>query len=186
VAEDGTTIEEWTTNGSVHTIKDKLISGDTYRLVEISAPSGYKFAKDISFTAKENDKVVMSDVAKPKDQKENAKVSVTKQLICDGTILGAEDQVFYVALYEDSACTYRVTEIKAIEFKMASEVTVTFDGLEPGTTYYLGESDQNGSSIVSGQADDGTMFCTDFIQGQAVTAKSGSDAPEIKFLNEFS
>jgi cobalamin biosynthesis Mg chelatase CobN len=33
--------------------------------------------------------------------------------------------------------------------------------------------------------DDGTVFYTDFIQGQAVTAATGADVPNLKFLNEF-
>jgi hypothetical protein len=127
----------------------------------------------------------MSDEKKPENQKENGFVSVTKQLICNGDIIGARDQVFYVALYENPECTYRVTEIKALEFKMASEVTAVFDGLEPGTTYYLGESDGNGVSIESGKVDDGTIFYTDFVQGQEVTAAALAETPNIAFENDF-
>jgi pilin isopeptide linkage protein len=183
VDENGVIVDEWTSNGSIHTMKDQLIDGDTYRLVELSAPSGYKFAKDIEFTAAQDAKVVMSDEKKPEDQ--NGFVSVTKQLICNGDIIGARDQVFYVALYEDPECTYRVTEIKPLEFKMASEVTVVFDGLELGTTYYIGESDGNGVSIESGKVADGTMFYTDFVQGQAVAAAAQMEAPNIQFENDF-
>jgi hypothetical protein len=185
VDEKGVTVEQWTSNGSVHTIANELIDGETYRLIEVEAPTGYKFAKDIQFTAAQDVNIVMTDEAKPKDQKQNASVSVTKQLTCSGNIIGAKNQVFYVALYEDQACTYRVTEIKALQFKMESSVTVTFDGLEPNKTYYLGEADENGISLVSGQVDDGTIFYTDFIQGQAVTASAQAGASTIKFLNEF-
>jgi hypothetical protein len=185
VDEKGVTIDQWTSNGSVHTIANELIDGATYFLIEVEAPTGYKFAKDIQFTAAEGGSIVMQDEAKPEDQKQNASVSVTKQLTCYGNIIGAKDQAFYVALYEDQACTYRVTEVKTLEFKMASTVTVTFDGLEPNKTYYLGEADVNGINLVSGQVDDGTIFQTDFIQGQAVTAATEEGASTIKFLNEF-
>jgi pilin isopeptide linkage protein len=185
VDENGAIVDEWTSNASIHTIKNQLIDGETYRLVELNAPSGYKFAKDIEFTAEQDAQVVMSDEKKPENQKENGFVSVTKQLICNGDIIGARDQVFYVALYEDPECTYRVTEIKALEFKMASEVTAVFDGLEPGTTYYIGESDGNGVSIESGKVDDGTIFYTDFVQGQEVTAAVQAETPNIAFENDF-
>jgi hypothetical protein len=178
-------VDEWTSNGSTHTIKDQLIDGETYRLVEMSAPSGYKFAKDIEFTATQDANVVMADEAKPKDQKEDGFVTVTKQLICNGNIIGARDQVFYVSLYEDPECTYRVTDVKPLEFQMTSDVTAVFDGLEPGTTYYIGESDENGVDIESGMVDDGTLFYTDFIQGQAVTADVQAQAPNIQFENDF-
>jgi hypothetical protein len=125
----------------------------------------------------------MTDEAKPKDQ--NASVSVTKQLICSGNVIGAKDQAFYVALYEDQACTYRVSEIGKLQFTMASSATVTFDGLEPNKTYYIGEADVNGINLVSGMVDDGTLFVTDFIQGQAVTASTQQGAASLKFLNEF-
>jgi uncharacterized surface anchored protein len=179
----GVTVDQWTSNGSVHTITDKLIAGESYRLIEVEAPNGYKYAKDIQFTAEKDANIVMTDEAKPKDQ--NAFVSITKQLTCSGNVIGAKDQAFYVALYEDQACTYRVTEIKKLQFTMASSVTVTFDGLEPNKTYYLGEADVNGINLVSGMVADGTLFVTDFIQGQAVTASTQEGAASLKFLNEF-
>jgi hypothetical protein len=177
-------VDQWTSDGSVHTIAG-LTEGANYQLIELSAPTGYKFAKDITFTAAKDQKVVMSDEAKPKDQKQNASVTVTKQLTCSGNIIGARDQVFYVALYEDAECTHRISEIKTLAFKMASSVTVTFDGLEPNQTYYIGEADVNGINLKSGMVDDGTLFVTDFIQGQAVKASTQAGASTLKFLNEF-
>jgi pilin isopeptide linkage protein len=181
---NGATVDQWTSDGSVHTIAG-LTEGANYQLIELSAPTGYKFAKDITFTAAKDQKVVMSDEAKPKDQKQNASVTVTKQLTCSGNIIGARDQVFYVALYEDAECTHRISEIKTLAFKMASSVTVTFDGLEPNQTYYIGEADVNGINLKSGMVDDGTLFVTDFIQGQAVKASTQAGASTLKFLNEF-
>jgi pilin isopeptide linkage protein len=182
---NGATVDQWTSNGSVHTVSG-LTEGANYKLIELSAPTGYKFAKDITFTAVKDQKVVMSDQAKPKDQKQNASITVTKQLTCSGNIIGAKDQVFYVALYEDAECTHRISEIKTLAFKMASSVTVTFDELEPNQTYYIGEADVNGINLKSGMVDDGTLFVTNFIQGQAVTASTNAGAATLKFLNEFS
>jgi hypothetical protein len=127
----------------------------------------------------------MNDEAKPKDQKQNGYVTVTKQLTCYGNIIGAKNETFYVALYEDAACTHRISEIKTLAFKMASSVTVTFDGLEPNKTYYIGEADVNGIYLTSGMVSDGTLFVTDFIQGQAVTASTSASEAKLKFLNEF-
>jgi LPXTG-motif cell wall-anchored protein len=127
----------------------------------------------------------MEDEKKPEDEKENGSISVTKQLIFDGNAIGARDQIFYVALYEDPECTYRVTEIMPLEFKMTSEITGVFNDLEPGKTYYISESDANGISITNGQVGDGTLFYADFTQGHAVTAGVGADVPNMKFENEF-
>jgi hypothetical protein len=183
VDEKGATVDQWTSDGSIHTVTSGLTAGASYRLIEVEAPNGYKFAKDIQFTAANDVNIVMTDETKPKDQ--NASVSVTKQLTCSGNVIGAKDQAFYVALYEDQACTYRVSEIKKLQFTMASSATVTFDGLEPNKTYYLGEADVNGINLVSGMVADGTLFVTNFIQGQAVTASTQAGAASLKFLNEF-
>jgi pilin isopeptide linkage protein/LPXTG-motif cell wall-anchored protein len=182
---DGTMVDEWTSDGSVHTITDQLIDGETYRLLEISAPTGYRYAEDILFTAAQDAKITMADEKKPEGQPENGSISVTKDLIFDGNAIGARDQIFYVAVYEDPECTRRVTGISPLEFKMTSEFTGVFDGLEPGKTYYISESDANGISIANGQVADGTLFYADFEQGHAVTAGVGADVPNMKFENEF-
>ena len=44
-------IEEWTTDNSAHTVTATLTSGQKYTLHEVSAPSGYSVASDITFTA---------------------------------------------------------------------------------------------------------------------------------------
>ena len=47
--ESGTVVESWTSDGTVHKITGKLVSGKTYYLVEDAAPSGYKKASKIRF-----------------------------------------------------------------------------------------------------------------------------------------
>jgi hypothetical protein len=117
--------------------------------------------------------------------KMNASISVTKGLEYYGENIWARDQVFYVALYEEPECLNRVSEIMPLEFRMSSSATITFEGLEAGKTYYLGETDADGVNIVSGQLEDGTIFQTDFVQGQAVTASAQAGASTISFMNEF-
>ena len=52
---DGNSIETWTTDGTPHVITGKLILGETYKLVEKSAPAGYTLADPVKFTVSEND-----------------------------------------------------------------------------------------------------------------------------------
>ncbi len=47
---EGTVMDEWTTDGTVHHIDALLTAGETYRLHEVSAPKGYLLADDITFT----------------------------------------------------------------------------------------------------------------------------------------
>ena len=48
-------VESWITDGTPHVITGKLILGETYKLVEKSAPAGYTLADPVEFTVSEND-----------------------------------------------------------------------------------------------------------------------------------
>ena len=52
---DGKAIESWTTDGTPHVITGKLILGETYKLIEKSAPAGYTLADPVEFTVSEKD-----------------------------------------------------------------------------------------------------------------------------------
>lgn len=55
-------IDEWVSEeGKTHSIKGKLIDGDTYTLIETQAPNGYVISEAISFTVGSNDKVTMTN-----------------------------------------------------------------------------------------------------------------------------
>ena len=47
---DGNLIESWVSDGTSHVIQGKLIAGETYSLIEKTAPDGYAFAETIEFT----------------------------------------------------------------------------------------------------------------------------------------
>lgn len=47
---DNNKIDEWTTDGTAHEIVGILVAGESYKLHEASAPSGYDLAADIIFT----------------------------------------------------------------------------------------------------------------------------------------
>ena len=64
---DGMVIDSWTTStkDNPHVITGKLILGETYKLVEKSAPAGYTLADPVEFTVSENDidnKVEMKNI----------------------------------------------------------------------------------------------------------------------------
>ncbi len=61
---NGTIIDQWTTDGTVHSITALLKAGETYTLHELSAPAGYVLADDITFTVSTNgtvDRVTMTN-----------------------------------------------------------------------------------------------------------------------------
>ena len=64
---DGKVVDSWTSDGSVHQVKD-LVAGETYTLHEVKAPAKYELAKDIKFTVGNDGKeqiIVMEDVLEP-------------------------------------------------------------------------------------------------------------------------
>ena len=44
-------VDEWTSTGEAHVVSGLLVANETYKLHEVSAPSGYKPAEDVTFTA---------------------------------------------------------------------------------------------------------------------------------------
>ena len=112
----------------------------------------------------------------------NGSVVVTKNLKVNGTAVGADNATFYVALFEDAELTQRASAVKKLKFKNTSASTVTFDNLEPGKTYYVSETDENGEAIAAGLLDDGTIYTPDYTNGNEVTV-NGDTA--IFFDNEF-
>ena len=73
LAKDGTVVDEWTSDGTVHVLTAKLIAGAEYILHEVSAPAGYCVAADKPFTVGTDGKlqsVSMTDLS--------TKVSLTK------------------------------------------------------------------------------------------------------------
>lgn len=54
----GNIVEKWTSTGAPHIIEGKLAAGKQYTLTEISAPKGYKLAKDIPFTFKDSEETI--------------------------------------------------------------------------------------------------------------------------------
>ena len=61
---EGRMIERWVSGNRPHRIVAKLLAGETYTLIEESAPKGYKIAKPITFTVKMNgepQRIIMRD-----------------------------------------------------------------------------------------------------------------------------
>lgn len=184
---DGRKIDEWTTDGKTHTIGEGLDEGATYRLVEVSAPEGYEIAEDVVFTADSqtaDTPIVMKD-KKKEVRPQRASVRATKRLSLNGDPLAATDETFYVALYEDADCTRRVTEIKPVVFKRASASTVTFDNLEVGKTYYVGECDANGNVILTGTVGDDAVFMATFHNGNEARVDKNGGSTTVEFENEL-
>ena len=196
----GESAEDQNEDGSAKPHKVKLVAG-TYILKEVSAPFGYLMADPITFTvgldgklsskaegAVSNDEnkavVIMKDVAKEKSV--SSSISVTKRLkTVAGEDILAADQTFYVALYADQECTQRVSDVKALTFKMDSVSTATFTDLAIDTTYYIGECTADGVNYLKGQTADGTTYTAMFSNGNSVETGSNGGNKAVEFENRF-
>ena len=193
---DGKVVAEWDSDKDAYTLTD-LKPGVVYTLHETAAPKGYKVAEDTSFQLNEDGTIdtantttaISGDTLLVKDEKNDSKdvsVSVTKKLVTvDGTVIGAVDATYYVALYSDADCTERVSDVMALNFKNASASTVTFTGLEKGQTYYVGECEADGTCYLANICADGTMYMVDFSDGNAVTVDNADGSTTVYFDNQF-
>ena len=180
-------------NGTVKTHTVKLTAG-TYTLSETAAPDGYKIAESIKFTidkegsvTSETKDAVTGNKVTMKDEKKDtsASISVTKNLkTVAGENIYAVDQTFYVALYEDENCTKLASEIKALTFKNSTSETVTFEGVEPNKTYYVGECTKDGVRYLSGVVA-GTKYVAQFTDGNSVTVETPNGSKAVYFDNRF-
>ena len=180
-------------DGTVKTHTVKLTAG-TYTLSETAAPDGYNIAASIKFTI-DNDGNVTSETKDAvsgnkvtmKDEKKDtsASISVTKNLkTVAGENIYAVDQTFYVALYEDENCTKLASKIKALTFKNSTSETVTFEGVEPNKTYYVGECTKDGVRYLSGVVA-GTKYVARFTDGNKVTVETPNGSKAVYFDNRF-
>ena len=193
---DGKVVAEWDSDKDAYTLTD-LKPGVVYTLHETAAPKGYKVAEDTTFQLNEDGTIdtantttaISGDTLLVKDEKNDSKdvsVSVTKKLVTvDGTVIGAVDATYYVALYSDADCTERVSDVLALNFKNASASTVTFTGLEKGQTYYVGECEADGTCYLANICADGTMYMVDFSDGNAVTVDNADGSTTVYFDNQF-
>ena len=203
VQEDGVEIEkiEWISDGTSKTIS---LKPGTYTLEETAAPDGYNTIQNkVTFTVDKDGKVIVTESAKItvngkeisevsaegneitiKDTLKGSSITVTKNLVHNNQALSAIDATFYVALYNDEACTERVSEVKAIEFKNASASTTSFTDVQVGKTYYVAECDEEGNALTSGTLAGATFLAT-FTQGNKATVEQENGSTIIYLTNEF-
>ena len=89
-----------------------------------------------------------------------------------------------MALFEDEACTVRLTEAKGLTFNGTSAATVTFDHMLVGKTYYVSETDGNGNVVTNGSIN-GTPYMADFSDGRSVTVSETNGSASLTFTNVF-
>lgn len=127
IDEDGNVIDEWTSSKKPHRVIG-LEENKKYKLVETTAPYGYKVTEEIEFTVSEDKKtqtVEMKDMPILQDVKLVKVDSNTRETIKDKFTFG---------IYEDAECTKLIKEVKS-DKKMG---TVLFEDLRYGT-YFIKE-----------------------------------------------
>ena len=70
---NGRVVDRWTSGNTPHRIMGRLNAGEAYTLSEVTAPSGYQIAEEVTFTVSEDgtiDRVVMEDKRKEPEKPE--------------------------------------------------------------------------------------------------------------------
>ena len=157
---DGNVIESWMSTTEANVFEQKLIAGETYTLTEITAPSGYEVAADITFTvnkdgtvsvdgkAVDGNEIIMKDETTPVG--EEGKLVVSKLVTFQGRNQ-AVNRTFYVALFGDADCTKKVSNVKELKCEGAWSAYAVFEHLKDGT-YYVAETDEEGNKLESSEA----------------------------------
>lgn len=156
---DGNVIESWTSATEAHVFEKKLIAGETYTLVEVTAPSGYEVTENITFTVNKDgtvsvdgktvdgNEVIMKDETTPVG--EEGRIVVSKLVTFQGKNQ-AVNRTFYTALFSDADCTKKVSDVKELRCEGAWSAYVVFEHLKNGT-YYVAETDENGDKLESSE-----------------------------------
>lgn len=180
----GKEMYSFTTTGQPYEIKG-LPAGE-YTVRELEAPDGYKTAQDVRVTLSDAEGAV-NEVTMVDERQEEGKTSltVTKSVVdLNEKYLYVQNSIFYVALFEDKERTQRVTDVKALHFQDSFRESVTFDDLETGKTYYVGETDEAGTYLTSGYVE-GCVFEADFPRGYEVTPGQKQSQNTLEFRNIF-
>lgn len=181
---DGGALFSFTTGTEPYELR--RVPAGTYFLSEVEAPEGYKVSADVPFTVDGSTGAVheVTMVDEPEDVTE-ASLRVTKKLMDEhGQELMADDAVFYVALFEDAERTKRVTGVQAVHYHGTDRRdTVTFTNLEPGKTYYVGETDEFGKPMEGMQYDNG-IFMPEYPDGYEIMPDTQQEN-ELSFENVF-
>ena len=177
---DGNTIDDWYTTSTPKTFTGELIAGETYTLSEISAPSGYNLAEDITFTVN-TDGQTQTITMEDEIADGAGSVIVQKLVMQDGQYI-AVDYTFYVALFSDEALTDRVTSVKPLQVSGSYTTSTLFSGLEYGT-YYVAETDIDGNPISESRVIESNQI----IDGEAVLTPGAATAKStiINYVKGF-
>ncbi len=181
---DANEVVSFTTTGQPYELK-RLPAGN-YLLSEVEAPEGYRVSQDVAFTVEDGmDSVNVVTMVDEKEEKTKASLTVTKKLVDQHELsLMAEEDTFYVALFEDEQRTQRVSNVQALHFEGSISESVTFSNLEVGKSYYVGETDEYGVLTEVSSAEDG-VYASVYPGSYEVTPTKKEQQKEYTFENMF-
>ncbi len=163
----------------------KGLAAGEYYISELEAPDGYTVAQDVKLTLSDAADTVNEVTMVDERQEETpGRLIVTKEL-CDlnGERLMVEDALFYVALFADAERQNRISDVETLHCQHGSSTSVTFDNLEVGRKYYVGETDAFGNHIESGLYED-CLFVPEYPDGYEISLTEGQEG-SIVLRNVF-
>ena len=108
-------------------------------------------------------------------------IKVTKKVLTDGEANGV-DAKFFTALFADPELSQLASEVKIIEMGGQAEASVIFENLEINKTYYVAETDMQGSPLKAGDYNISNIT----VENGAVELAAGmAEIPEVMIINEY-
>ena len=173
IDKNGTVVEEWTTDGTVHVITAKLISGETYTLHEAECPSNYTPAEDITFTVSTDGSVDSVSMIDQSNDVDFAKIDEYGEEVEGATVQVLNEDGTVYEEWESTDEPHRIVGMPTGKYTM-HEVYAP-DGYTIATDIDF---------IVATEKVDGVYKCVVKINGINVTSKSSDGVPLIEMVDK--
>lgn len=108
-------------------------------------------------------------------------IDVTKRVTVGGKA-AETNNIFYVGVYTDKACTEQVGDIQPLVMDGNAETKVTFSDLPLNHTYYVAETDSTGKVITDSKEQ---LGCKMTIDNSKISLTKENQTGEAKITNDF-
>ncbi|WP_269477182.1 LPXTG cell wall anchor domain-containing protein [Hominibacterium faecale] len=182
---DGTTV----TGNKDGIFTFKGLKPGTYYLKETKVPKGYYDSGKVYKVEidRNGDAAIDGEAVNSQDRTYEitntlaGSIRVTKEVKEDGVGVNSYE-TFYTALFSDSDLKDRVSQVKALEMNGNQSSTATFDNLKVNETYYVAETDKDGTAYSDQDNSDQWAIAYD---NQVVTLDPANLTAESKITNSF-
>jgi len=174
---DGKTVDSWTSTDKPHEINGTLIAGETYTLVEITAPDGYQVAEAVTFTVNKDGtvtEVTMRDAAEGEIAISKQSINGTEEL--EGATLKITDATGKTIEEWVSGQTAKVVQLEAGEYTLTEETAPDGYVVAESITFIV---DKTGKVTVNGKDVGGIITMKDNTTKVSISKQNITGSKEV-------